>query len=222
MPGNLEYLTIKGYEDCKFQQEAGTYQVLINPEKYAENRTVEYSRQQAQGEPGTSVRYTKSPPAQISFELIFDATGVVDPKRTDLAKEIKQFKDLAYEYNGNIHSTNYLKLNWGNNLTFQCRLESLNLEYTLFAPSGKPLRATAKVSFIEYQSPKQIQNKAQNSSPDMTHLITVVAGDTLPALCHRVYGTAAFFTHVALFNKLFNYRNLTPGTTLQFPPLLNV
>jgi len=222
MSGNLEYLTIEGYKDCKFQSKVGTYQVLINPEKYAEQRTVEYSKQQAQGEPGTSVRYTKSLPANISFDLIFDATGVVDPKRTDLAKEIKQFKDLTYEYNGSIHGTNYLKLSWGSNLTFQCRLESLSLEYTLFAPSGNPLRATAKVSFVEYQNPTQIQNEAQKSSPDMTHLITVVAGDTLPALCYQVYGSTEYFTQVAQYNKLYNYRNLTPGATLQFPPLVNV
>lgn len=217
--GSLKYLTVRAFKDCGFSSHIGDYKVLINPDKFSQSFSIEYNKKQAQGEPNTSIKYAKSPPSTMTFQLVFDATGVVDPSRTDLPTEIKNFKKLVYDYNGDIHSPNYLKLTWGNALTFQCRLESLKLEYKLFAPNGNPLRAMADVSFVEYQSPKQIQNEAGKNSPDMTHLIQVVAGDTLPALCYTVYGDSKYYVQVARFNKLFNYRNLKPGSTLQFPPL---
>ena len=48
---------------------------------------------------------------------------------------------------------------------------------------------------------------------------TVIAGDTLDRLCHRIYGDPRYYLQVAEANKLGNFRKLVPGTTLVFPPL---
>lgn len=56
-------------------------------------------------------------------------------------------------------------------------------------------------------------------SPPMTHIVTVRAGDTLPALCHRIYGDSGYYVKVAAFNNLNPLRKLKPGTQLLFPPL---
>ncbi len=53
----------------------------------------------------------------------------------------------------------------------------------------------------------------------MSHLITVKSGDTLPLLCHKVYGTSVHYAEVARANGLSNFRDLAPGTQLLFPPL---
>ena len=56
-------------------------------------------------------------------------------------------------------------------------------------------------------------------SPPITHNVTVVSGDTLPALCHKIYGDSGYYTKVAAFNGLLSYRKLKPGTQLIFLPL---
>ena len=56
-------------------------------------------------------------------------------------------------------------------------------------------------------------------SPPMDRMVTVVAGDTLPALCHKIYGDSSFYVQVAKYNKLNKFRKLTPGMQLRFPPL---
>ena len=45
------------------------------------------------------------------------------------------------------------------------------------------------------------------------------AGDTLPLLTRKVYGDARIFLRVAAYNQLDHFRELTPGTDLEFPPL---
>ena len=68
-------------------------------------------------------------------------------------------------------------------------------------------------------STKEQELAANRSSPDLSHLVEVRDGDTLPLLCDRIYGDAAYYVDVARFNGLDNFRQLTPGVRLHFPPL---
>jgi nucleoid-associated protein YgaU len=47
----------------------------------------------------------------------------------------------------------------------------------------------------------------------------VVAGDTLPALCGKIYGQPGLYPLVARHNQLRHFRSLEPGTQLVFPPI---
>jgi len=60
---------------------------------------------------------------------------------------------------------------------------------------------------------------AQRSSPDLTHVVEVKEGDTLPLLCYRVYKDCSYYPQVAKANNLTDFRHLKPGTKLSFPPL---
>ena len=61
--------------------------------------------------------------------------------------------------------------------------------------------------------------RANRSSPDLSHMVQVRDGDTLPLLCHRIYNDCGRYLEVAKENKLANFRSLRPGTWLRFPPL---
>ncbi len=216
----MGYLEIIGYKDDAFQSKIDSYTALINPDKYTQNFEISFNEEQGIGTSNASIKYKKSAPQGVSFELIFDGTGILSSARTDVKKEIDTFKKIAYEYNGDIHKPNYLKLIWGNGLNFQCQLTSLSLNYTLFKSDGTPLRAKASVSFKEFQNPKKIAAEAKQGSPDMTHEWVVRAGDSLPQLTQQIYGDSSQYLKVAAFNKLANFRYLIPGTILYFPPLV--
>lgn len=214
--GKLQPLTIEGYKDEGFSSKVGSYAVMINPESYSQDFSIQYNEEQSQGSPDASIKYDKTVPSTLSFDMIFDATGVVDSKRTDLAGEITKFKKVAYDYNGVIHSPNYLKLIWGKALLYKCRLTSMKVNYTLFKSDGSPLRAKVSVSFKEFQTPTQAM---ENSSPDMTHLKVVIAGDMLSTLTYDVYQDESHLLKVAEYNKLDSIMQLVPGSKLYFPPL---
>jgi hypothetical protein len=225
MMSGLVKMKIAAWTDNRFQDEAGAMEVMINPEKYTHQYRIEYTDPQAQGSNGGSPKFRKIPSEEVQFELIFDATGVVPPGKGEaqspadgVTGKIRQFRSLISRFDGRIHSPKFVTLTWGTFL-FKGRLSSLDLTYTLFRPDGTPLRAHASTRFIGYQSEEELAKEANKSSPDLSHLVTVKAGDTLPLLCDRIYGSSAYYVQVARANGLTDFRRIAPGTRLLFPPL---
>lgn len=225
--GSLVKMKVEAYSDPKFKKPVGApYTVMINPEKYSHGFQICYNDVQAQGSPGGTPQFNKIPSDTVSFELVFDGTGVVPtplpgviPWGEDgIADQIAAFKNLVFTYNGNIHSPNYLKLVWGK-LLFKCRLTKLDVSYTLFKPDGTPLRARANASFKGFNDEVELQLQANKTSPDLSHVLTVKAGDTLPLMCDDVYGRSDYYIQVARVNGLADFRRIKVGTQLLFPPL---
>lgn len=224
--GGLEKMIITAYDPDNPQKSSKSFSVYINPEKYSHSYKICYNDVQAQGSSGGSPDFNKIPSDKVDFELVFDGTGVVSgplpgvvPFTGDgVAEQIEEFKNLVFTYQGNIHSPNYLKLAWGT-LLFKCRMESLSVTYTLFKPDGTPLRARANASFIGYNDEKELAKKANKSSPDLSHVVMVRAGDTLPLMCFNVYGSSVYYPQVAQVNGLDGFRDLKVGTEILFPPV---
>ena len=225
--GGLQKMVVTAYSNGKFTKKVGKpFTVCINPDKYTHDYHICYSKTQAQGSSGASPNFNKVGDENVKFELVFDGTGVVPsavpgvlPQTSDgIAGQIAAFKALAFNYNGNTHSPNFIELNWGT-LLFKCRLKSLDISYTLFKPDGTPLRARANVAFVGYTDEVELAKKANNSSPDLSHLVTVKSGDTLPLMCADIYGQSGYYLQVAAVNQLSDFRNLVIGSELIFPPL---
>ena len=125
---------------------------------------------------------------------------------------------MFYKYQGKEHEPQVVTVIWGT-FNFQGRLSSLKLNYTLFKPDGSPLRAKVQLSFTGYIPVDKQNKKAQNSSPDLTHIIEIKAGDTLPLLCHQIYKDSSYHIEVARHNNLTSFREIKPGTRIYFPPL---
>ncbi|WP_420590820.1 hypothetical protein [Bacterioplanoides sp.] len=218
--GALEKMVLTGYKNGQFSEKTGdTYTVMLNPEKFNLNSSVSYNDKSAPGSVGGTPEYTSTPGDDLSFELLLDCTGIVDQKRTDLQKELKDFKQVAYEYNGSIHRPNFVVIRWGEGLDFSGVLNDMKVSYTLFSPSGKPLRARLSLSFSSYVDPEEAEKKKGKNSPDMTHMISVVEGDDLPALAYQTYQDASLCIPLARFNDLDRFRRLKPNNNLVFPPL---
>jgi nucleoid-associated protein YgaU len=47
----------------------------------------------------------------------------------------------------------------------------------------------------------------------------VTAGDTLPQLCYKIYGDPRYYLQVADRNTISNFRTLSPGDRIVFPPI---
>ena len=222
--GSLEHMVVMAYSDKDFKKKVGQYTVAINPASYSHTYEIRYNNVQGQGSPNASPVYNRTPSEAVTFQLVFDGTGVVPsilpgvvPFTADgITKEITKFKALVFSYNGDIHSPNYLILSWGT-LLFRCRLQSFKVSYTLFKPDGTPLRARVDVTAKGFNDETEIALRANKSSPDLSHVVTVKAGDTLPLLCYDIYGSSYPYIQVAAFNGLTDFRELQPGQQLMFP-----
>lgn len=235
MSGELTKLQIKAYSDEQFNNEVanGEFQTLLNPEKYIFKYKVEQNQEQASGTSSSAPRYNRTPPEDLELEFIFDRTGVLvnygDPSTAadnhlmkdegaGITDDIDHFKRVVFDYNGDEHRPNYLIITWGA-LLFKGVLTEMDLTFKLFKADGTPLRATATAKFkgfIEDNLRVAIEN---NRSPDLTHVRTVMEGDTLPLMAHRIYGDSKYYLEVARANKISNFRKLKVGQQIFFPPL---
>jgi hypothetical protein len=227
MPGGgLERMQVIAFSDASFATRTGSaFTVWINPASYTYDTKVCYTDRQAPGSNGASPEFNRIGQDSVSFELVFDTTGIVPPPVAGtplppkgVATLIAAFRDLVLTVNGKIHRPNYVMLSWAQ-LQFQCVLTQMKVAYTLFQPNGTPLRAKVSCTFLGFSSEKELAQEAQLQSPDVSHLVTVRAGDTLPGLCANIYGTSLYYLRVAAFNGLTSFRRLAPGTQLVFPPL---
>lgn len=220
-------MKIWAYKDPNFSQLDTSLkqplEVSINPESYKRSykplKAEKGATVLANGE-RKDVKIIDPPPENFSLELWYDGTGAI-PGTGEVHTEIENLKKFALYYNGAIHSTNYVKLEWGGSkgLMFKGQLQSLSIDYQLFDRTGKPLRAKASVSFIQYIDPKFRESMKNKNSPDLTHVRIAQAGDTLPLMCFRIYGNAAYYLPVARVNGLENVMSLVPGQRIVFPPI---
>ena len=216
---SLNKLKLIAYKNNKYQGKGtSTCTVEINPSSYSHSHRVDYNNKTSEGAPGTTLKFQRIPPETVSFDIHFDATGAIADSKTPLKVQIDRFKKVCFDYNGDIHEPNYLIISWGS-LVFKCKLTSLEMNYTLFKPDGTPLRAKASVKFEEASDASTISAEANKKSPDLTHRIVIQEGDTLPVICHEVYGDSSYYLEVAEHNKIANFRNLKPGTTIYMPPI---
>jgi len=218
--GSVMKMVITGYKDRAFKEKAGQYETMLNPDKVTLNRDIIYNTEQAPDSSETSQKYKHSPSSTLDFELLLDCTGVVDAKSLDLPAEIKKLQDLVYDYHGDIHRPYFVIIRWGIGETFQGVLNTFNTTYTLFDPDGIPLRAKISLKFTSYIDSKALAIEESKSSPDLTHSVSVVAGDSLLGLSQRVYDTPDYAVQLAQFNGLNKFRHIKPGQQLVFPPIV--
>lgn len=219
--GKLEKMKIMAYSDPDLSDDSfiADFTAMMNPETYTLDYKVEYQDGQGHGTSAAQQRFTVKKPEEFSFEFLFDNTGIIDGNpRTDLADELKEFRDLLVGYEGDTHEPKHFKLVWGGTL-FKGRCTALSIAYKLFNPDGTPIRATCKVTFKGSVEENLRVAQENASSPDLTHYHRVQAGETLPLLCFGVYGDSSYYLEVARINKLVNFRKLKEGDELFFPPL---
>lgn len=210
-------------DDGSISPQSDKFEVMLNPSSYSHNYAICYNHKKTLGQLASSAKFSGIQAEKVNFDLLIDGTGVVNLPipgigSPDVKTQLEQLDGIVYKYDGDDHEPNHVKLLWGS-LIFYGRLESMSVDYTLFKPSGEPLRAKVKLAFTGFMSKEEQAKRANRSSPDLTHLIEVKAGDTLPLLCYQVYKDSRYYLDVAKVNGITNFRNLSPGSKLYFPPL---
>jgi hypothetical protein len=174
-------------------------------------------------------RYAYSRSSEIELDLVLDSTGVTDAGIVSLVGrgaqsvsfQIDAFLAACAYMDGESHQPQFLRIQWGDSVLkeFDCRLKQVDIEYTGFERSGNPNHATLKTVFVEDLDPARRVREERRSSPDLTHSRVVKSGDTLPLLAKEIYGSSEHYLRLAQFNNLDNFRNLSPGQVITFPPL---
>lgn len=217
-----------------------TFIVDFNPNTFTINNKIEFKKEEAKGKSGGDPTFDKVPPIEFSIEFVIDGTGVAIqnlPKKSSNAfssarnsnssqnkndyvkNRIKELRKVTRpDINGDIHRPNYLGVLWGT-FYIKCILTSLNITYNLFDRNGSPLRAKVNCGFLERKEPGLDARETMYESPDLTKHKSIKQSDRLPLIAKNNYDESFYYIQIAKANKLKNFRNLSPGTTLILPPM---
>jgi Contractile injection system tube protein len=210
------------------------FEVQINPEKYERSHKVKYRTPDTTGTPPPNPAFERMEGENLKINFTLDGTGVVPASVSNLAaygtqmltktlgvtdvsyvtRRIQELKEVVYDFEDTTHEPPRVKVIWGDDTPFIGRMETLKVTYTLFHPSGIPLRADIELTF------KQIESQQRRlQSPDVTHRREVTDHDRLPLLAEGVYGNATYAWQVAQANNLTHYRRLKTGSEIHLPAL---
>lgn len=249
--GIIDKMRIEVYESSDYKKTPKkTIFVQLNPEKYTRHNNVIFSEDQPIGASANNLSFSKTPGEEVTFDFVFDSSGVVPPGKIKDGKgemslldkagdvldalspaivnpfaevksvedDVEAFKDLTIGYNGTTHQTAYLQILWGG-FKLQCRMKSMDIEYTVFNKNGRPIRAKIKCVF-KATATHQIMVAQQNkTSPDLTHLRTVTMNDKLALMAENIYENPSYYIDVAQTNQLLSFRKIETGQNISFPPI---
>lgn len=231
--GEVEMANISLVSNNGELDKSSSMEVRINPSTIKQSFKINYEETTATGTENGEKKFLSSGKTSTELELLFDATGIFDkgylqsvkknlnafnPIKNDnrsVYEDVKKFIDNFCKIKNETHEPNTILISWGD-FQIRVKVEGFTVEYTLFNPNGKPIRAVVKLDLIN-DEPKT--SSSDLKSPDLTHVRVIKAGDNLQLLTNEIYGDSKFYLEVAKVNKLVNFRNLTIGQKIFFPPL---
>jgi hypothetical protein len=224
--GQLTKLEIKAFTDKKLTRPASpaSFVVPVNPESFARSLKIKQEEKAAQGNQGTDPKYAGTEPEEIKLEFTLDGTNTIEGYEAShqgkpVAQQLEELMQTVYYMNGATHRPHYLRAVWGKLFTFDCVLTSLDVNYTLFEANGAPLRAKVSLSLKSFVEQEKRTRQEDKQSPDLTHVRTLNAGDSLPLMAYQLYGSKQLYLQAARANDLTSFRNLPAGLELVFPPI---
>jgi hypothetical protein len=216
--GELEKLLILAHKEPDYADPTvGTFTAYLNPNEITMSYEMEYDSAQGSGTTNSRMNFKKIKPGDLSLAFFLDGTGA-NGRSIDVQEQVEHFQTVT-GYNGDIHRPNYLMVVWGTLPVKRCVLKSASIVYKMFNSDGVPLRAVITAAFTDNSDDQTREAVSQNKSVDLIHVRIVKEGDNLPALCYDIYGDPGYYLEVARANRIADFRKLTTGVKIFFPPL---
>src|SRR5262245_41112598 len=123
---------------------------LYNPERYSVTKGVQFAEIGIPGLDSPVLQFVRGQNEKVTLELLFPTTeqGMVEN-----AKDVRDLTSKVYDLlrvDSKTHAPPRFRVEWGNSKSLfgqgvhgspLCVMESVTHEFTLFSPSGVPLRA---------------------------------------------------------------------------------
>jgi nucleoid-associated protein YgaU len=196
-------------------------EVQFNPNQYQLEKAAQLAEIGIPGIDSPLLQFVRGQNERLTLELFFDTTdGGTGDSAQDVREQTKQIYQLV-KMQPRTHAPPRVLVSWSPSLSFKAVVETVRQTFTLFSPSGVPLRATVNVTFREYKTLEDQLAELNLQSSDRTRQRTIRGGDTLSDIAAEMYGVPTAWRHIADFNssRLPSVIDLPPGVTLLIPPL---
>lgn len=170
------------------------------------------------------LKFSGGKPASFGLDLFFDTSLTVEGSKRDVRRFTNDLLALTLgepdsNKKGEVKNPPTVLFVWGKLVLFEAVVTEVEVTYMLFDVDGTPVRAKAKVGFLqhdEYDNPPQ--NPTTRTEPRKTWVVQ--QGDTVHQIATYEYGHPSHWRHIADSNNLLNPLALQPGQVLVLPPLV--
>lgn len=132
---------------------------LFNPNEYQLQRSNNWGQADNSTKDGSDMTFSGSSGAKLSMQLFFDTYLTERTSNSEMAKDVREYTDQLWQMM-NISDTlrdpktqkgrpPKVIFSWGKNWLFNAVITSMEQKYTMFTPSGMPVRAMVTIEFQE-------------------------------------------------------------------------
>lgn len=222
-------------------EKGSTIECWLNPKELTVTKSNNWNSQASAGQSMGAPQFGGGSPRSLSVEVLFDQSlGKGKSVKSVVAELFKSMEATIPDpqparsgsqasgggtagggnANKNTKRPPTMTFSWGSLMEpFTGNCKSLTIKYTLFAPSGEPMRAQATLS-LDQAAPASAAGQKQNPTTRGTPGLgshTVRDGDSLPSLAYNYYGDATSWRPIAEANGVDNPLRLRRGQSLFIP-----
>ncbi|ANJ25709.1 LysM peptidoglycan-binding domain-containing protein [Agromyces aureus] len=197
----------------------GSIEFQMNPKELTMAKSASWKTEKQKKASSAPPATYQGPEAQkLSVEMFFDDTqgsggDSVVQRVEKLFQACAPTKDSK---RSDTPSAPWVRFKWGVLSGFVGYIKSVSAKYTLFSPTGTPLRAVCAVALEEIAEEPGKQNPTSGGlRPRRVH--TLKEGDTLAGIAYREYGSAAMWRVLADVNGIDDPMRLVPGRPVFLP-----
>jgi hypothetical protein len=196
---------------------------FLNPKSISIVKSVVLEEPKTEGHT-KETRWTITNPIELKVgELWFDTYETRENVRSKYIDKLESLLD----YNKDTHHIPCVRLIWGEFTDgtekaeqYQFYVEKLTVDYTMFLPTGKPVRAKVQLDLKQCLPIEQQASSDPKNSPDHAKIYTVKRGDTIQGIAFAEYDDPRQWRRIANTNDIDDPMSLRPGTKLLVPPIL--
>lgn len=194
-----------------------TVPVLFNPAEYNISRSVNYAKLDIPGTDSPIMQFINGGETSLKLTLHFDTQNDYIRKTSDDVRTYIQPIMSALWIEGKLHAPPEAAFSWGG-CFFKGIITDAQQSFTMFLPSGIPVRARLELTFKSNEDAVGARKKTPFESPNRTKARRVEKGAQLWRIAYAEYGHPKYWRVIADFNKIYNPRKLSVGRLLQLPP----
>ncbi len=190
--------------------------VLFNPKEYSISKSNSWYQARTTGGNLPRTSFSNGLPATMTVELFFDTyEDKMDVRRH--TNKIAKLMEVSIREEGERKKLRppKVKFHWGLSWTFKAVITQMRQHFTLFLPTGTPVRATVDVTFQQIEDDRSYPGQNPTSGgANGRHTHLVAAGETLDLIAFQELGDARLWRQIAELNSITDPLRLAPGTLL--------
>lgn len=216
-----------GYQQAYLEIEGEGQKIVcwFNPKEYTVSKTNNWTVKAKVGAPLPDVQFTGGNARELTLELLFDTSDTGNKDVTAVCNRLFKMMEADKKFASGGKNTGRppkVTFGWGRVLSFKAVPKSLNVQFTLFRSDGTPIRAQAKITFVQVENALTMTGTgadAKRQNPTTTGMIgitshTVRDGDSLQSIAYAVYGDPTKWRRIAEANGIDDPLRLRRGAVL--------